>query len=79
MSEETALQDLMALLKVPAGPGKEKIMVEYLTGLFKEWGIPENSWETDDAQNQSEYGGNSGNLNCDPQQSLPDRRPSPRP
>ncbi len=62
MDQEIALQDLMALLKLSAGPGEEDVVVKHLTGLFEEWGIPQSDWETDDTCKQSEYGGRSGNL-----------------
>ena len=62
MNTQTALDDLLALLEISAGPGQESQVVEHLTALWSEWGISKDAWETDDAHLQSEFDGEVGNL-----------------
>ena len=62
MNAQTALDDLLALLKIAAGPGQESKVVQYLTTLWGKWGISEDAWETDDSHLQNEIAGECGNL-----------------
>ncbi len=62
MNAQTALDDLLALLKIAAGPGQESKVAEHLTAIWNTLGIPNNAWETDDTHLQSESDGGSGNL-----------------
>lgn len=54
--------DLMSLLLIPGPPGEERPVAEHLRQVLTGLGIPADDISTDEAQQQSEYGGNSGNL-----------------
>jgi tripeptide aminopeptidase len=57
-----ALQDLIELLSISAGPGEELAVVEYLRRKLAALGVAESQMQTDAAHRQSEYGGSTGNL-----------------
>ena len=59
---ETAIQDLLALLPIPGPPAQEKAVADYLHRTLVEMGIPDNQISYDRAQDQSEYGGDCGNM-----------------
>ena len=59
---ESAIHDLLALLPIPGPPAQEKEVADYLHQAFVTMGIPEAQIAYDRAQDQSEYGGNVGNL-----------------
>jgi tripeptide aminopeptidase len=59
---EQATRDLMALLPIKAGPGQETPIVEFLQDALAEMGVPTGDMKLDRAQDQSEYGGDIGNL-----------------
>lgn len=59
---ESAISDLLALLPIPGPPSKEKEVAEYLHKALVEIGIPDSQIAYDRAQDQSEYGGNVGNM-----------------
>lgn len=59
---DTALDDLMALLRIPGPPGDERAVAAHLRGVLTGLGVPADCIGTDEAQKQSEYGGNTGNL-----------------
>ena len=59
---DVAIKDLMALLPIPGPPAKEKPVADYLHQTFVEMGIPDSHIQYDRAQDQSEYGGNVGNM-----------------
>lgn len=61
MIEQTT-RDLMALLPIKAGPGQETPVVEFLQDALAEMGVPKADMKLDRAQDQSEYGGDIGNL-----------------
>ena len=59
---EKAIEDLMVLLPIPGPPGKESQVAQYLHNMFLEIGISDEQIVYDRAQEQSEYGGDVGNL-----------------
>jgi tripeptide aminopeptidase len=59
---EPAIGDLLALLAVPGPPADERSVAEHLRRVLTEMGVSPGSITTDAAQEQSEYGGNTGNL-----------------
>ena len=59
---EKAIEDLMVLLPIPGPPGKERQVTQNLHSMFVEMGIPDNQIVYDSAQEQSEYGGDVGNM-----------------
>ncbi|MEX0702078.1 MAG: M20/M25/M40 family metallo-hydrolase [Planctomycetales bacterium] len=59
---QTALDDLMDLLAVAAPPGQETPVAALLREKLGALGVPPASIAHDDAQSQSEYGGDCGNL-----------------
>jgi len=59
---ESAINDLLALLPIPGPPGQEKEVAEYLHKILVDMGIPDEQISYDQAQDQSEYGGNVGNM-----------------
>ncbi len=59
---DQTIADLMALLPIPGPPAKESQVAKYLHKTFVEMGIPEEQIVYDRAQDQSEYGGDVGNL-----------------
>lgn len=58
----TAVNDLLALLAIPGPPGEEAAVATHLRQVLVEIGVRPDCIVTDEAQRQSEYGGNSGNL-----------------
>lgn len=59
---EQATRDLMALLPIKAGPGQETPVVDFLRTELAAMGVPEANMVLDAAHEQSEYGGDVGNL-----------------
>ena len=59
---ETAIQDLLTLLPIPGPPAHEKEVASYLHRTLVGMGIHEDQIAYDRAQDQSEYGGNIGNM-----------------
>ena len=59
---DLAIKDLMALLPIPGPPAKEKPVADYLHQTFVNMGIPDSHIQYDRAQDQSEYGGDVGNM-----------------
>ncbi|MFT5195125.1 MAG: tripeptide aminopeptidase, partial [Candidatus Promineifilaceae bacterium] len=59
---ESAIHDLLALLPIPGPPAKEKLIAEHLHGMLVDMGIPGEDICYDRAQEQSEYGGEVGNM-----------------
>ena len=60
--EQAAMKYLMDLLPIPGPPGDEKKVQEYLVNACLELGVPRDAMTTDTTYEQSEYGGNTGNL-----------------
>jgi tripeptide aminopeptidase len=61
-NEQLALDDLLELIPIPGPPGSESLVAAHLRKKLVTMGIPEGSITTDNAQDQSEYGGDTGNL-----------------
>ena len=59
---EQAIDDLMTLLPIEGAPGKEATVAQVLRHHLIEIGVPEENIRHDNAQSQSEYGGEVGNL-----------------
>ena len=59
---EQAIKDLMALLPIQGAPGKEAEVAAFLRQKLIDIGIPAANIRHDNAQAQSEYGGEVGNL-----------------
>lgn len=59
---ESAIDDLLALLPIPGPPAQEKKVADFLHQTLVAMGIPNMQISYDQAQNQSEYGGNVGNM-----------------
>lgn len=59
---DQALEDLLQLLNIPGPPSEEAKVAAHLREKLIALGVPENNICTDRAQDQSEYGGNTGNL-----------------
>jgi len=59
---ETALTDLLELLTISGPPSEEATVAAHLCEKLRALGIPDEHMVFDRAQNQSEYGGNTGNL-----------------
>ncbi len=59
---ESAINDLLALLPIPGPPGEEKQVANYLHQILVDMGILDDQIAYDHAQDQSEYGGNVGNM-----------------
>jgi tripeptide aminopeptidase len=57
-----ALDDLLELLDIPGKPAEEAQVADHIRQKLISLGIPENDIYIDHAQEQSEYGGNTGNL-----------------
>jgi tripeptide aminopeptidase len=57
-----AVEDLLALLAIPAAPADEQRVAEHLQRELEQIGVPRAAMATDAANAQSEYGGNTGNL-----------------
>lgn len=62
MSQAHALDDLLELLTIPGPPSQEARVAAHLREKLIGLGVSANNIVTDNAQNQSEYGGNTGNL-----------------
>lgn len=62
LDRERALRELMELLNIEAGPAKEKPVAEWLRARFKSFGVKDSQVLVDEAQHQSEYGGDTGNV-----------------
>src|SRR5262245_1149754 len=60
--DPVALADLMALLGIQGGPGNEERVSAFLQAQIQGLGIPASAISVDNAQQQSEYGGSTGNL-----------------
>ncbi|SRR6056297_86853 len=71
---ERAIDDLMALLPIAGPPGGERAVADYLAGQLAAAGVPRSTIAHDSAQDQSEYGGEVGNLIV----RFEGRRPGPR-
>ena len=59
---DRAIEDLMALLPIEGPPAGEGRVADHLRGALIEIGVPEADIHIDQAQEQSEYGGDTGNL-----------------
>lgn len=59
---DQALEDLLALLGIPGPPSQEAQVAAHLRQKLMALGVPEKEMVTDNAQNQSKYGGDTGNL-----------------
>ena len=59
---ETAIDDLMALLPIEGAPSKEAAVAAEIRERLIAAGVPAESIVHDNAQDQSEYGGEVGNL-----------------
>jgi tripeptide aminopeptidase len=57
-----AVNDLLALLAIPGPPAEEAAVAEHLRGALVAAGVDPGCITMDEAQRQSEYGGNTGNL-----------------
>jgi tripeptide aminopeptidase len=57
-----AIADLMEVLSIQGVSTEERPVVDYLVEKLKSLGVPADSIHEDNAQSQSEYGGNAGNL-----------------
>ncbi|MFT7574131.1 MAG: tripeptide aminopeptidase [Alphaproteobacteria bacterium] len=71
---EQAIEDLMALLPIEAAPGKEAAVASALRDRLIDIGVPPDKIRHDNAQAQSEYGGEVGNLIVE----IDGNHPSPR-
>lgn len=60
--EKAALKYLLELLPIPGPPGDERKVADYIRSECAALGIPRDCISNDNAQAQSEYGGNTGNL-----------------
>ena len=59
---ESAINDLLTLLPIPGPPTQEREVAEFLHQTLVAMGIPDEQISYDRAQDQSEYGGNVGNM-----------------
>ena len=59
---DLAISDLMQLLPIEGPPGREAAVAAFLRQRLIEIGVPAENITTDNAQDQSEYGGETGNL-----------------
>ena len=59
---ESAINDLLTLLPIPGPPAQEREVAEFLHQTLVAMGIPDEQISYDRAQDQSEYGGNVGNM-----------------
>lgn len=62
MNQTQALEDLLKLLTISGPPVQEKDVAVHIRNTLVSLGVPQNNIVFDQAQNQSEYGGNTGNL-----------------
>ncbi len=60
--EDRAVSDLLELLPIPGPPAGERAVAEHLRGRLIALGVPATRIVSDRAQDQSEYGGDTGNL-----------------
>jgi tripeptide aminopeptidase len=60
--EQAAMRYLLELLPIPGPPGDEKKVEEYLRAECRKLGVPDDAMEGDETHQQSDYGGNTGNL-----------------
>ena len=60
--EQTAMKYLMELLPIPGPPGDEREVEEYLIAECLKLGVPRDAMSSDKTFEQSDYGGNTGNL-----------------
>ncbi len=60
--EQAAMRCLMELLPIPGPPGDEKKVEQYLINACLELGVPRGAMSSDKTYEQSDYGGNTGNL-----------------
>ncbi len=56
------VETVIELMKVPGEPGKERVIFEKLQEMLREMGVPAERMTSDRTQEQSEYGGEVGNL-----------------
>ncbi len=63
--DQLALDDLLELIPIPGPPAGESAVAACLRKKLIDIGIPEDSITTDNAHDQSEYGGDTGNLIVD--------------
>jgi tripeptide aminopeptidase len=59
---DTMVADLLTLLAIPGPPGAERRVADHLRKVLVAMGVPPDCIDGDDAQRQSEYGGDGGNL-----------------
>jgi tripeptide aminopeptidase len=59
---DAALNYLLELLPIPGPPGDERLVDEYVREQCRALGVPDSAISSDNAQEQSDYGGNTGNL-----------------
>ena len=59
---ELAVADLMALLPIAGPPSKERAVATFIQSKLVEMGVPPDAIRFDNAQEQSEYGGEIGNM-----------------
>jgi tripeptide aminopeptidase len=62
LQNNQALEDLIELLGIPGAPSQEAQVAAHLRQKLMGLGVSSNDILTDTAHNQSEYGGNTGNL-----------------
>lgn len=73
-ANKQALDDLLELLDIPGKPSEEAKVAKHLREKLIALGVPSTSITTDNAQDQSEYGGNTGNLIVQINGTLPGER-----
>jgi tripeptide aminopeptidase len=61
-SADVAVRTLLELLEIPGPPGAEAPVAAYLQNALREMGVDDSRMSVDTANEQSEYGGNTGNL-----------------
>ena len=59
---EPIIDELLRLLNIPGPSTEEAAVAAYIEGVFRSLGVPETAIRYDRAQDQSEYGGQVGNL-----------------
>jgi tripeptide aminopeptidase len=62
MDRQQALNELLGLLAIPGPPAGERAVAEHLQRVLQQIGVPPSAFAGDDAHQQSEYGGDTGNL-----------------
>lgn len=73
MSDQ-AIKELLELLPIPGKPAEEATIMAFIRRKLLDMGIPEEAFSVDRAQDQSEYGGETGNMAI----SLPGHGKGPR-